>query len=206
VAEVERIADWKGQEVVDADGEKIGKLEDVYFDVETSDAAFAAVKTGFFGRGVSLAPLAQVTLTRDQVRIAYSKDDVKSAPEVESDGDLSADEEAELFAHYRLGPPPGGREVGPNRVRYQTATAEANRAEAAAAAESAQAEAEQRAQDAEDARRQAIEQGAIEEPASDPDPQPAGAEPMRIGGGASSVEDRLAALEERVRALEQRAS
>ena len=35
---VENITDWRGQDVVDPDGEKLGKLEQVYFDGETDDA------------------------------------------------------------------------------------------------------------------------------------------------------------------------
>ena len=33
---VENIADWRGQEVVDPNGEKLGKLEEIYFDGEST--------------------------------------------------------------------------------------------------------------------------------------------------------------------------
>ena len=32
---VENITDWRGQDVLDVVGEKLGKLEEVYFDGET---------------------------------------------------------------------------------------------------------------------------------------------------------------------------
>ena len=43
---VENITDWRGQDVLDAVGEKLGKLEEVYFDGETDEPTFAAVKSG----------------------------------------------------------------------------------------------------------------------------------------------------------------
>jgi sporulation protein YlmC with PRC-barrel domain len=41
------VADWHGRMLVDADGERIGKLEDVYVDVESDVPQFATVKEGF---------------------------------------------------------------------------------------------------------------------------------------------------------------
>jgi hypothetical protein len=38
----------------------------------------------------------------DDVRVPFDKEDVESAPEVDSDRDLSQDEEAALYAHYGL--------------------------------------------------------------------------------------------------------
>jgi sporulation protein YlmC with PRC-barrel domain len=50
MAEVGNIADWRGKQIFDRDGDKIGKLEDVYVDVETDEAVFGTVKEGFIGR------------------------------------------------------------------------------------------------------------------------------------------------------------
>ncbi len=36
--------------LVDRDGERIGKLQDVYVDVENDEPRFATVKEGFIGR------------------------------------------------------------------------------------------------------------------------------------------------------------
>ena len=56
---VENITDWRGQDVVDPAGEKLGKLEQVYFDGETDNATFIAVKSGTFSKNLTLVPLAQ---------------------------------------------------------------------------------------------------------------------------------------------------
>ena len=55
---VENIADWRGQEVVDPNGEKLGKLEEIYFDGETDEPVFGAVKTGLVSKSLTLVPLA----------------------------------------------------------------------------------------------------------------------------------------------------
>jgi hypothetical protein len=49
---------WRGQAVLDADGEKLGKLEEIYYDTETDLPAFGADKSGTFGKHVTLIPLA----------------------------------------------------------------------------------------------------------------------------------------------------
>jgi sporulation protein YlmC with PRC-barrel domain len=41
------IAEWHGKQLVDCDGDKIGKLEDVYVDVETDEPMFGTVKEDF---------------------------------------------------------------------------------------------------------------------------------------------------------------
>ena len=43
------VAEWHGKMLVDHDGENIGKLEDVYVDVETDEPQFGTVKEGFIG-------------------------------------------------------------------------------------------------------------------------------------------------------------
>ena len=53
---VENITDWRGQDVVDRTGDKLGKLEEVYFDGETDEPAFAAVKSGLVSKSLTLVP------------------------------------------------------------------------------------------------------------------------------------------------------
>jgi sporulation protein YlmC with PRC-barrel domain len=53
------VADWQGKMLVDRDGEKIGKLQDVFVDVETDEPQFCAVKEGFIDRHLTFVPLAR---------------------------------------------------------------------------------------------------------------------------------------------------
>jgi hypothetical protein len=54
MAEHKDLAEWHGKDLVDRDGHKIGKLEDVYVDVETDEPMFGTVKEGLFARHLRL--------------------------------------------------------------------------------------------------------------------------------------------------------
>lgn len=65
--EIERIEDWIGREVLDPDGNKVGKLKEVYF---RGDAAeIGEVKPGAFSRKRLFVPLAGAAATRDSLRV-----------------------------------------------------------------------------------------------------------------------------------------
>ena len=105
---VENIGDWRGQEVVDATGEKLGKLEAIYYDGETDEPAFAAVKTGLVSKSVTLVPLARASVGRDYLRVDRRKGMFKKAPSFDTDAELTLDDEAAVYEHYSLGYTPAG--------------------------------------------------------------------------------------------------
>ena len=99
----ENIRDWRGSPVLDPDGSKIGTLEAVYVDTTTDDPSFASVTTGIISRHkLTFVPLAGATVAPDHVRVTVGKDLVKDAPSIDTDGELTADHEPEVFAHYSL--------------------------------------------------------------------------------------------------------
>jgi uncharacterized protein (TIGR02271 family) len=91
-----------GRNVLGADGEKIGKVEDLYVDDDSQQPEWVSVSTGFFGSHVSLVPLAGASDEGGDLRVPYSKDQVKSAPHYDPGRELSDEEEADLFRHYGL--------------------------------------------------------------------------------------------------------
>jgi hypothetical protein len=98
---VEHIDDWRGQDVVDADGEKLGKLDEVFFLAGSDEAVFATVASGLLGRKHHVVPLEGASLSRDYVRVNYRKDDVTRAPD---SGDALGDADVEQLAgFYGLG-------------------------------------------------------------------------------------------------------
>src|SRR3954470_4806746 len=114
----EQAVTWRGRTAVDADGEKIGTVEEVYLDADTDRPEWLAIKTGMFGSRISFVPVAEATDVDGDVRVPYAKDQVKDAPHAEADGQLSEQEEARLYRHYGLdysesrsdsGLPEGGR-------------------------------------------------------------------------------------------------
>jgi uncharacterized protein (TIGR02271 family) len=94
--------EWRGRNVVDQEGTKVGRLEEVYLDQQTGRPEWLLVHTGLLGMRSSFAPLAGARVDGEDVRIGYSKQEVKDAPSVEADGELSQEEEARLYAHYGL--------------------------------------------------------------------------------------------------------
>jgi uncharacterized protein (TIGR02271 family) len=93
---------WRGKNAVDTDGTKIGTVEEVYLDADTNQPEWLAVKTGLFGSNISFVPIADATDAGGDVRVPYSKNQVKDAPHAEADGQLSQQQEAQLYRHYGL--------------------------------------------------------------------------------------------------------
>lgn len=101
--DVDDIRDWQGSAVVDESGSKIGSLEGVYFDTSTDQAAFASVKVGLPGAGkLIFVPLAGARVAPKHVRVTTDKKLAKEAPSIATDGELSSDAEAEVYAYYGL--------------------------------------------------------------------------------------------------------
>jgi uncharacterized protein (TIGR02271 family) len=94
--------EWRGRNVVDEEGAKVGTLEEIYLDQRTDRPEWALIHTGLFGTKSSFAPLAGARLDGEDVRIGYSKQEVKDAPSVDANRNLSPEEEARLYAHYGL--------------------------------------------------------------------------------------------------------
>ena len=97
------VTEWRGQELLDNDGEKIGSIEEIYLDTDTDRPEWALVKTGLFGGKGTFVPLQQANPTPGGVQVPFEKGHVKDAPNVDPDGQLSRAEERRLYEHYGLG-------------------------------------------------------------------------------------------------------
>jgi uncharacterized protein YrrD len=103
VAQHRNIAEWHGKDLVDRNGDKIGKLEDVYVDVETDEPMFGTVKEGLFARHLTFVPLGGLTIGPATVQVRVSKEQVEAAPNIDMHGDqLSEVGESALYHHYQL--------------------------------------------------------------------------------------------------------
>jgi uncharacterized protein YrrD len=118
MAQHQNIAEWQGKTLVDRDGQKIGKLQDVYVDVETDEPMFGTVKEGLIGRHLTFVPLAGLTFGPDDLQMAVTREQVKSAPNIELHGDeLSRADESALYHHYELNYTPPDTESGRRLAR-----------------------------------------------------------------------------------------
>jgi uncharacterized protein (TIGR02271 family) len=88
--------------MIGSDGEKIGKITEIYDDPQTGKPEWATVSSGLFGTKSNFVPLAGASPAGEAVRARVTKDLVKDAPGVEDDGDLSEAEERQLFEHYNV--------------------------------------------------------------------------------------------------------
>jgi uncharacterized protein YrrD len=118
MADHQNIAEWHGKTLVDRDGQKIGKLQDVYVDVETDEPMFGTVKEGLIGRHLTFVPLAGLTFGPDSLQMAVTREQVKNAPNIGLHGDeLSRADESALYHHYELNYTPPETESGRRLAR-----------------------------------------------------------------------------------------
>ena len=113
-------AEWHGKDLIDESGDKIGKLEDVYFDIETDQPQFGTVKEGglLVKRHLTFVPLVNVTIGPDYLQVAVLKDQVKDAPNIELEGDeLSPTDESTLYHYYPLNYTPSATPRGRRLAR-----------------------------------------------------------------------------------------
>jgi hypothetical protein len=104
--EATNIREWRGRDVVDAQGHKIGELEAVYVDTVSDLPSFGTVTVPTRHRLV-FVPLDHATVGPAYVKVAYDKKQVKDAPSIGTDGELPAGDEEAVFKHYGLPYPPG---------------------------------------------------------------------------------------------------
>ncbi len=94
----------RGGTVVGHDGDKLGKVVQVFLDDQSGDPEWVTAKTGMFGGAQTFIPLAQASVQGDEIRVPYGKDKVKGAPRIEdADGHLTPEQENDLYRYYGLG-------------------------------------------------------------------------------------------------------
>ena len=108
VFEAGDIREWRGHDVVDPEGHKIGELEAVYVDTSTDLPAFGTVRVGIPTRHrLVFVPLAQATVGPGYLKVAYDRKQVKDSPSIGTDGELPSGDEEAIFKHYGLTYQPG---------------------------------------------------------------------------------------------------
>ena len=106
--EAANIREWRGQDVVDAQGHKIGELEAVYVDTATDLPSFGTVTVGMPTRHrLVFVPIDHAIVGPGYVKVPYDRKQVKDAPSIGTDGALPAGDEEAVFKHYLLAYEPG---------------------------------------------------------------------------------------------------
>jgi sporulation protein YlmC with PRC-barrel domain len=94
---------WRGRDVLDAEGHRVGRLEEVYLDDATDQPRWAAVRERAVGRRLSLVPLANATMRADYVAVPVTAGAIDEAPHIDSARELTGEEAACLERHYGAG-------------------------------------------------------------------------------------------------------
>jgi uncharacterized protein (TIGR02271 family) len=98
----EQILQSRGATMLSNDGDKIGSIQDVYLDRDTDQPEWALVSTGWFGSKGTFVPLTEATQEGNDIVVPYTSDQVKGAPNMDANGELSQKEETDLYNYYGL--------------------------------------------------------------------------------------------------------
>lgn len=104
------IEDLQRSTVIDQDGDKVGKVGQVYLDDATGQPNWVTVNTGLFGGNETFIPLDEATQDGDDLRVPYTKAFIKDAPNLDADSHVDESQEDELYRYY-------GLQGGGDRVR-----------------------------------------------------------------------------------------
>lgn len=86
----------------DKSGEKLGDVNEVFVDDQSGQPTFVEVNHGLFGMNSSLVPLRGHDFSGDDLKLGFSKDRIKDAPEFDSDKPLTPEAQSDIFKHYGL--------------------------------------------------------------------------------------------------------
>ncbi len=151
MADFNRIEDLANATAYDVNGDKVGGVQDVYVNDTTGQPDFVSVSHGLFGGGDSIVPLRGHTLENGDLHLAFAKDRIEDAPDLDENGHLTnADQEA-FYRHY-------GLEGVEERTKYETGAAAGAAGAGAAGAGAAGAAAGERTDVADRDRAAAAEQ------------------------------------------------
>jgi hypothetical protein len=93
---------WRELVVVDRDGAAVGTISEFYLDRDSRQPTWALIDSGLLGTRQSFVPLATAVEAASALRVPYAKQQIRTAPGIDPDGELTPQEEATLFAHYGM--------------------------------------------------------------------------------------------------------
>jgi hypothetical protein len=94
---------YRGYEVRDRDGDKIGKVDDLFVDRDDRPE-YIGVKMGLLGSKTTLIPMGLVRTDEEQrvMEVDQPKDRVKDAPSFGQDDEITSEREDEIYNHFGL--------------------------------------------------------------------------------------------------------
>lgn len=103
--DVRHAQDLIGVAVFDPEGNRLGRVGNVYIDDETRQPEWITVRSGMLALRETFVPLNGAETTEDRIDVQVTRAEVRSAPRVTVErGHLSDADGRELCAHYGLLP------------------------------------------------------------------------------------------------------
>jgi uncharacterized protein (TIGR02271 family) len=93
-----------GYDVIDSTDHKVGSVDTIYLNTDTDTPEFLGIKAGWLSTSHYVVPSAQVQIdeANRRVRLPYASDQIKNAPQLNDDSEVSQDEERRIFDYYGL--------------------------------------------------------------------------------------------------------
>jgi len=98
----DRILELRGADLLDASGDRVGKVVEIYLDADSGEPEWALLHTGLFGSKQTFVPLRGATEDDGDLRVPHTKKLVGAAPHVDPTGQLTKDQESALYRHYGI--------------------------------------------------------------------------------------------------------
>lgn len=125
MSQIEDVQSWIGADVIDADDQRIGKLDELLLDPTTGEPVFGIAKTTVLGRH-HIVPLEGAAFSRGHVRVTCTKDVATSAPSADRNA-VTASEASILRRHFGMAE---GRSAEPDAIVLESASSITERREA----------------------------------------------------------------------------
>src|SRR5918997_39870 len=114
-------------EVYDPNGEKIGKIDDLFVD-ENDQPEYLGVKMGFLGTSSTIIPWQAVSSTDDEgrnVTVATDKETAKNGPAFDDDREITPEFEQQVYSYYGLSNSSGAEGSGSYGSSYSEESTDA---------------------------------------------------------------------------------
>ena len=99
----ERFSELKGAEVRSADGEKVGRINALFWDEATKEPEWIGLGTGFLGMKEAVVPVHGARIDGERIVVPYDKDVIKDEPAFdEEEGMLTPESERRLCVYFSL--------------------------------------------------------------------------------------------------------
>lgn len=102
MATEKNIKDLFNATAYDRNGDKLGAVKEIYVDDNSGQPTFVEVGHGLFGMSSSLVPMRGHRLSGDELQLAFDKDRIKDAPNLDADNHLTPEDQRNIYDHYQL--------------------------------------------------------------------------------------------------------